>query len=120
MADSPFFRSMTGGKSGNGNGNGAHGAAPAKIQHDGIPIVGQPFQVKGGFPTVSIQCTCPGKDAVLLIANAPGICPSCKRGFVVTSFTFTGQTGQIQVNIGLLRMQEQSTPTEETPAGSVS
>lgn len=107
MSNHPF-------KSFKGNGHG-NGATPAKIQHDGIPIIGQPFQVKGGFPTVSLQCGCAGRDAVLLVGSSPAQCASCKRAFVIASFAFNAQTGQIQVNIGLVQ-QQQEQPTPE-PAG---
>lgn len=106
MSNHPF-KSFTG----NGHGNGA---TPSKIQHDGIPIIGQPFQIKGGFPTASLQCGCAGRDAVLLVGSSPGQCASCKRAFVIAKFVYDAQTGRIDVNIGLVQQQEQPTPE---PAG---
>lgn len=70
-----------------------------------IPIIGQPFKVKGGFPTVLLQCTCDAKEPVMLIGGQPGACAACGRMFVVASFAFDRQSGQIQVNVGLMQGQ---------------
>lgn len=101
-----FFAQM---KPMNGNGGKA-----AEIKTDGIPIIGQPCQIKGGFPTVSVQCNCAGRDAVLLVGSTPGACASCKRTFIIAGFAFNAQSGQIQVNIGLVQAQPQPEPI---PAG---
>lgn len=86
---------------------------PTTIQADGIPIIGQAFQMKGGFPTASIQCGCPGRDAVLLVGATPGQCQSCKRVFVMQTFQFDGRTGQISANIALAQAQPEPAATPE-------
>lgn len=98
-----------------GNGNGKP-PIPFVPQGSNIPIVGQPFAVKGGFPTVSLQCMCAAREPVLLISNTPGHCPACGRAFVVAAFAFNGQTGQIQVQVGLMQSQPQPVPE---PAGAM-
>ena len=66
-----------------------------------VPIVGQPFTVNSGFPTALITCGCEAKTPVLLVGVAPGVCPMCRRVFVVQGFSFNGETGQVQVSLRL-------------------
>lgn len=94
--------------------NGHH---PVAAVANEIPIIGQPFKVHGGFATVSMTCTCEAKTTLLLIGASPGACPACRRVFVVQSFAFSAQTGQIQVSLGMA-MAPESAPDEVV--GSVS
>ena len=83
---------------------------------NGVPIIGQPFTVKGGFPTTLLQCQCEAHEPVMLIGGSPGQCSACHRTFVCASFSFNAQTGQIQVQVGLVN---QPAPEPE-PAGATS
>jgi len=67
-----------------------------------IPIIGQAFVLKGGFPTVLGQCGCEAKEPLLLVGGAPNMCPSCKRTFVVQRFIYD-PSGQIQAEVGVLQ-----------------
>jgi len=80
-----------------------------------VPIIGQPFTLKGGFSTTLVQCECEAKVPVLVIGAGPGVCAACRRTFVVLKFAFDGQTGQIQANVALA----QPSPAAETPAEQV-
>lgn len=46
-----------------------------------VPIVGQPFTMKGFFITVQVVCNCPDKEPVLLVGSGIGKCPACERMF---------------------------------------
>ncbi len=103
--------------------NGQHRAPsrPTAIPSDGIPIIGQPFQVKGGFPTVQIQCSCDAREPILLIGNGHSQCPHCHRAFTIATFQFVAQTGQIQVAIqhgtpADTEPEPEIPPTEEQPS----
>lgn len=88
---------------------------PFKPKND-VPIIGQPFKVKGGFPTTLIQCMCEAHEPVMLVGGAPGQCAACHRTFVCAAFSFNAQTGQIQVQVGLVNQPE---PLPE-PVGATS
>lgn len=47
-----------------------------------IPIIGQPFQIKGWFSTVLIVCNCPAKESIVIPQAAAARCPSCGRVFL--------------------------------------
>lgn len=85
------------------NGNG-HGPIPFPAER--IPIVGQAFTPKGGFPTAMITCGCEAKTPILLIANSPAQCGECKRIFVIQKFAVDNATGQMQLAIGLVAQQQ--------------
>jgi hypothetical protein len=83
-----------------------------------IPIVGQAFTAKGGFATAMIQCGCEAKSPILLIGNAPGGCPACRRVFVVQKFSCDNQTNQIELSVGLVRQTPDAEPAPvPEPAG---
>jgi len=67
-----------------------------------VPILGQPFTVTCGFPTLVLQCQCAAKTTVLLMAGTPGSCRACGRAYVIARCAFNLQTGQIQAEIGLV------------------
>lgn len=75
-----------------------------------VPIVGQPFTVKGGHGTTMVQCNCGAREPVLLIGQAPNFCPACDLGFSVGMFSIDEQ-GQLKVGIRLVRRA----PTISTP-----
>lgn len=65
-----------------------------------LPIVGQPFIVKGFVPMVQIVCNCEGKEPVLLIGNGIAQCPACSRRFQLQGIQ-PGPNG-LQFVIGLV------------------
>ncbi len=67
-----------------------------------IPIIGQPFVLKGGFATIFGQCGCEGKGLVVLVGMTPNACPECKRAFIVQSLAIDA-AGQLQVQVGVLQ-----------------
>lgn len=69
-----------------------------------VPIVGQPGVLKGGWATVLWQCNCETKEPMLLQANLPAFCPSCKRGYAIIAFALNAQ-GQIQAEIGIVQQR---------------
>lgn len=77
----------------------------------GVPIIGQPFEVKGGFPTVQIVCTCHAREPLLLIGANVVRCPACGRGFACAVFSFDASTGQIGVKIGLVVAAREAPPS---------
>ena len=76
-----------------------------------VPIIGQAFTVNGGFATTVIQCGCEAKAPVLLIGASPSQCPACGRAFGLASLAFDAMTGQIQVQIGLARVEPPGVPS---------
>ncbi len=97
----------------NGNGKGHGGVIPFRAD---VPIVGQPFQVKGWSSTVLITCQCvPHGEPVMLVGQAPGQCPRCQRAFVVVAVTFDAATNKLQVGVGLVQQQA---PAAAPPAES--
>jgi hypothetical protein len=77
-----------------------------------IPIIGQPFKVKGGFCTVMVQCTCQAAEPVLLLGGSPAKCTACGRTFITHTFGFDLQTGQINVNIALVQERKEELTTQ--------
>ncbi len=74
-----------------------------------VPIVGQPFVVKGGYATTLVQCTCGAREPVLLVGQAPNFCPACDLGFRVSLFSIDEQ-GQLKVGIRLVRRAPEEPP----------
>lgn len=67
------------------HGNGAKSPIPFPGAPNDIPIVGQPYKLKGVMPQALLQCSCDAKEPVLLIGmGAQGQCPSCRRAFVLS------------------------------------
>ena len=97
----------------NDNGHGGKPPLPFRAPA-GVPIIGQPFTVKGGYATALIQCQCEAREPVLLLGNAPAFCAGCHRGFIIVGFSFDARVGQIQVNVGLVQGQPSVPPD---PAG---
>jgi hypothetical protein len=85
--------------------------SPFVTTRETIPIIGEPFKLHGGHPVVLISCGCEAKSPLLLQGVAPNICPACRRGFQIQSFTFNPNAPQaVQVNIGV------GVATSTTPA----
>ena len=78
-----------------------NGRAPIAFPPAAIPIVGQPFTLKGWFPTVVIVCNCgEAHEPILLVGEGPQACPACKRTFVIAHVTHQhGQPPQIGIGI---------------------
>lgn len=64
----------------------------------GIPILGQPFVIKGWFPTVLLGCNCGAHEAVMVPRGGASQCPACKRVFSIQQMVITGQ---VQFGIGV-------------------
>lgn len=64
------------------NGNG-HKRALAFSPPKGIPLVGQPFTIKGWFPTVLLTCNCEGKEPVMIPRGGAAQCPACKNIYTI-------------------------------------
>lgn len=85
----------------NSNGNGPGGIQPG-VHEQGIPIIGQPFELKNWFLTTLLQCNCEAKAPVLLVGaiGAKAACPACKKIFVLQGFS--GEPpAKLTINIGL-------------------
>lgn len=81
---------------------------PLKFPTNTIPIIGQPFALKGWVPTVMITCNCEAKEPVLIVGvMQPAQCPACKRGFVVGAIQYNGQTGQNEVGIATVVLAQE-------------
>jgi hypothetical protein len=85
----------------NGNGN-VMDFGSRTVPLAAIPIVGQPFVLKGGHSVTLIQCQCDAKEPVILIGPMPNACPACKRTFVVQRFSQTGPG--IEASIGIVQV----------------
>ena len=66
-----------------------------------VPLVGQPFMVKGWFPTVQIVCACDAHEPVLCVGVAPSACPACGRVFQVQDIVFHAKTDQMQISLAV-------------------
>lgn len=83
------------------NGNGHGGPLQFKSPNE-IPIVGQPFTIKGWFPTVLLVCNCEGKEPVMLPRGGGAQCPSCKKVFTIQSVQFSPD-GNVGFGIGMMQ-----------------
>jgi len=95
------------------NGNGKihpFGGKPAAA----VPIVGQPFTLKGWWMQLLVTCNCSARPEPLLIIGQAGAaspaCPSCGRQIVLQGLK-ADAAGQLQFQIGA---------TVPTPDGSLS
>lgn len=81
----------------NGNGHNGHTPALAFKPSTGIPIIGQPFTIKGWFPTVLLICNCGKGEAVMVPKGGAAACPACSR-----VFTIQAVQGNVQFGIGIM------------------
>ena len=73
-----------------------------------IPIVGQPFHLKGFFATVMLQCNCEAREPVMLIGTGPGSCKSCGRTFLIGSVSYNVNDPQnAQIGVAVVRNDPQ-------------
>ncbi len=81
-----------------------------------VPLVGQPFALKGFFPTAVIQCNCePNGEIITLVANGATGCPRCKKVYTIGLVNWRQDQPQAaQIGIGIVHQ-----PAQE-PAGVVS
>jgi hypothetical protein len=70
-----------------------------------IPIVGQPFVIKSGFPTLQVVCNCEAHEPILLIGPFVQVCPSCRKGYQILEFKSNLQTGQLGASINVIQPQ---------------
>jgi len=92
---------------GSGNGTNKNFEIP-----QGIPIIGQPFELQNGYITALGYCKCGGTKTAVLLPGGPGACPSCQRTWIVTGALFDLRTGQLQITVGLM----QAPPASADPA----
>lgn len=64
-----------------------------------VPILGAPYIIKKGFPTILLQCACAKGDAILLVASLEGKCEGCGRLFMIAECHFNAQSGQLNAQI---------------------
>ncbi len=79
-----------------------------------IPIVGQPFEVKGWLIQVLLVCKCETPQPILLIGlpgQAAAQCPSCKRIFGLTGLGMA-PNGDMQFQIGQMVKREEAATDE--------
>lgn len=78
----------------NGNGGPAH--VPA-----GIPLVNQPFTLKGFLFTISLKCRC-GEPVLLVGAfGSTAICQGCKQTVLLRGLTAQGQRLNFDLAVGM-------------------
>lgn len=84
----------------------SHPAAP--MAGPGVPILGQPFVLKGWFPTIQLVCNCGAHEPVLIVGGpgSAGHCPACKKAFVYQGLQMDPVTQQLQLNIGMGLLEE--------------
>jgi hypothetical protein len=66
-----------------------------------VPILGQPCQVHGWFPTIMLTCTCRPAPKPLMLVGLAGYatCPDCHQRFALKALTHDGATGNGSVNL---------------------
>lgn len=72
-----------------GNGNGNKGQKPIVLpggQH--VPIIGQPFDIKGFQVTVALVCKCDGAHTILVTSSGLSQCPACKKAYSVAGLQY--------------------------------
>jgi hypothetical protein len=87
------------------NGNGKAGDLLEFGNRRDVPIIGQPFTIKGWLPTVLIVCNCEGKEPLLIQRSSPTVCPTCKRTFTVAQVV-----GQVNFGIGVAAPEPEHAP----------
>lgn len=81
--------------------NGSKPPMPFAPPTGQIPIIGQPYQLRGIVPQVLLRCTCDGKEPLLLIGiGATAKCPACERLFVLEKMVAV-KGGEMSAEIGV-------------------
>jgi hypothetical protein len=79
-----------------------NGQKPLLFKGPNVPIVGQPFAIRGWFPTVLLQCNCSAAhEAIMIPRGAAGQCPACKKVYAIQQVVMTPD-GQITFGIGIM------------------
>lgn len=75
--------------------------APPAFPDVNVPIIGQRVSLKAFCPTVVITCHCSEiPEPVMIVGEAPGTCPKCRRGYLIGKITHEhGQPPQIVIGI---------------------
>ena len=97
------------------NGNGYRGPFPAGLP-GGVPIVGQPFELKTWLVTLVGKCQCGEPVLIAGQVGANGQCPSCRRIVIVRGFRSSGQRVDWDLAIGTMPAAPPA-GTEDAPAG---
>lgn len=105
--------------SNNGHHNGFRAMPPPGV----VPLIGQPIEIWGWFPTVSFGCRCrvPERPPVpVLIAGMDSVvkCPLCGAHYRIGAINMDASKGVGEVSIARVTPTNQP-PAEapETPAG---
>lgn len=94
------------GHSNNGN------SGPLTFAKPQIPIIGQPFAIRGWFPTVLLVCNCAGKEPVMVPRGAAAQCPSCKKLYTIQQIAMTPD-GNINFGIGVMTREDAAEMAEQ-------
>jgi hypothetical protein len=70
---------------------------------ENIPIVGQPFLIKGWYPTVLLVCNCEAREALMLPRGAAVQCPGCKRLYTIQQIL---APAGVQFGIGVMTAED--------------
>ena len=106
----------------NNNNNHPAGRWPmlkASASQLNVPIIGQPFDLKGWYVSVMLMCRCGANEPTLLVGQfgAATMCPACKRVFILKSLR-TNALGQMEFQLQL-RVAE-PVPAGDAPPPGVS
>ena len=85
---------------------------PAPIPGGALPIIGQPFEIKGWQFTALLVCKCDGTQHPLLVTNGNFVrCRACGKAYTIQACQFTaGQPPAF--NIGVVAKPEDGKPAE--------
>lgn len=114
------------------NGNRPRNGFRAMPPGGGIPLIGQPIEIWGWFPTVSFGCRCqaPQKPPTpMLVAGVGSIvkCPACGAHYMIGAITMNAEQGVCEVSISRVTPTHQPatdaapaapTPPDDPPAGA--
>jgi hypothetical protein len=89
-----------------------HGPRPVAA---GVPIVGQPVELTGWFPTVSFICRCASPGVPLLLCGLGNAirCPSCGTHWAVTKVGFDATNPQSEIMLS--RVGRSDAPASAAP-----
>lgn len=65
-----------------------------------IPILGQPVEIHGWFPTVMVTCKCVNQPLLIVGLDAVAECPQCHAHYRVEVISMSRQTNEATVSIG--------------------
>lgn len=81
-----------------------------------LPIVGQPFEIKGWFLTLMVACRCGANEPCLMAGQigAVTMCPACRRVFVLKSINVNAG-GQVEFQLQLAIVATDTPPGRPQP-----